>query len=63
MNVPQPKPKLPRWVAPVLFFSLAAVALLLVLLAFSIMERRWEMTRPALVLKPIAEWEIGRAHV
>ena len=35
----------------------AAVVVLLGILAVSIMERRWEAQRPALVLKPIQKWE------
>lgn len=39
----------------------AVVVLLLGLLLISIMERRWEAERPALVLKPIAEFEPDNA--
>jgi nitrite reductase (cytochrome c-552) len=37
------------------------VVVLLGLLAVSIMERRWEAQRPALLVKPIAEWEPDNA--
>ena len=53
--------KAPRWVGPVLFVLSAMVVVLLGMLAVSIMERRWESTRPALVLKPIAGWEPDNA--
>ena len=36
---------------------LAGVTFLLGLLGASIMERRWEAQRPAMVLQPIADWE------
>jgi nitrite reductase (cytochrome c-552) len=58
---PAPKRQLPRWVAPALFFLLAAVVALLVLLGFSIMERRWEAQRPSMVLRPIAAFEPDNA--
>jgi nitrite reductase (cytochrome c-552) len=55
------QPGLPRWVGPALF-SVSAVAIaLLGLLAFSIMERRWEAVRPQLMVKPLAEFEPDNA--
>jgi nitrite reductase (cytochrome c-552) len=39
----------------------AVITALLGLLAVSIMERRWEAQRPALVLKPVADWEADNA--
>jgi len=48
--------------AGILIIVLAAsVIVLLGLLAVSIMERRWEAQRPALVVKPIAAWESDNA--
>jgi nitrite reductase (cytochrome c-552) len=55
------KKRLPRWVGPVIFILAAAVVALLGMLAVSIMERRWEAQRPALVLKPIDRWEPDNA--
>jgi len=52
-----PPARMPRWVGPVVFALAAALTVLLGLLAVSIMERRWEAQRPALVLKPIGQWE------
>jgi nitrite reductase (cytochrome c-552) len=56
-----PKPQTPRWVGPVLFGLAVVVAVLVGLLAVSIMERRWEAARPSLVLKPIASFEPNNA--
>jgi len=53
--------KTPRWVGPVIFFLSAGIVVLLSMLAISIMERRWETTRPSLVLQPIATWEPDNA--
>lgn len=58
---PAPTPRAPRWVGPALFFLVASVVVLLCLLAVSIMERRWEAQRPALVLRPIKDWEPDNA--
>jgi len=52
---------LPIWAGLVILLLVAAVIVLLGLLGTSIMERRWEAQRPALVLKPIAEWEPNSA--
>ncbi len=46
-----------RLAAVIIIASSAALSLLLGLLLVSIMERRWEAQRPALVLKPIADFE------
>jgi nitrite reductase (cytochrome c-552) len=40
---------------------LMVVVVLLGLLAVSIMERRWEAQRPAMVVRPMAEWEPNSA--
>lgn len=45
----------------VIVILVAAVIVLLGLLATSIMERRWEAQRPALVLKPMAQWQTDNA--
>jgi len=45
------------WAAGVLVLLTCTVVVLLGLLGVSIMERRWEAQRPALVLQPIADWE------
>lgn len=55
------KPKLPLWAGLVIVALAAVVVAVLGLLAVSIMERRWEAQRPALVLKPIAQWEPDNA--
>jgi nitrite reductase (cytochrome c-552) len=48
---------LPVW-AGGLIVALAAIAVILLgLLAVSIMERRWETQRSALVVQPLAQWE------
>lgn len=49
---------MPRWVGPALFALCAVVVVLLGLLAVSIMERRWESARPAIVLQPIPKGEM-----
>ena len=49
--------KLPVWAGVVIIGLVAAAIVLMGLLAVSIMGRRWEAQRPALVLKPVAEWE------
>lgn len=56
-NSGYPKLNLPLWTGATIVALAAAVVVLLGLLAVSIMERRWEAQRPALVLKPIADWE------
>ncbi|MBM4034084.1 MAG: ammonia-forming cytochrome c nitrite reductase subunit c552 [Planctomycetes bacterium] len=56
-----PAPRARRWVGPALFALSALVVALLALLAVSIMERRWEAMRPAIALKPIADWEPDNA--
>ena len=53
--------KLPLWAAVAIIGLVAVAVVLLGLLAVSIMERRWEAQRPAMVLKPIAEWEPDNA--
>ena len=55
------KTRLPVWVGPALFLLTTGVVVLLGLLAFSIMERRWETQRPAIAVLPIAEWEPDNA--
>jgi nitrite reductase (cytochrome c-552) len=50
-----------RWAGPLIALLLAAVVVLVGLLASSIMERRWEAQRPALVLKPLPAWEPDNA--
>jgi len=52
---------LPLWAGAAIVILVAAVVVLLGLLAFSIVERRWEAQRPALVVTPIAEWEPNNA--
>ncbi len=51
----------PLWAGAAIVVLIAAVVVLLGLLAFSIVERRWEAQRPALVVTPIAEWEPNNA--
>lgn len=45
---------LPVWMGIVIAGLLVVLVLLLGLLAVSIMERRWEAQRPAMVVRPIA---------
>jgi nitrite reductase (cytochrome c-552) len=54
-------PSFPKWVGPALFALTAGIVVVLGLLAISIMERRWEAARPALVLKPLQTWEPDNA--
>lgn len=56
-----PSGRPPRWVGPALLALVAAVVVLLGLLAASIMERRWEAQQPALIVRPLAEWEPDNA--
>ena len=56
-----PARRTPRWAGPVIVLLAAGVVVLLGMLAVSIMERRWEALRPAIVLKPLAEWEPDNA--
>ncbi len=60
-NETPPARTLPKWVGPVIFLLTAGIIVVLALLAVSIMERRWEAQRPALALKPIAQWEPDNA--
>jgi len=53
--------RLPIWAGFLMLLLFAGIIFLLGLLATSIMERRWEAQRPAVVLKPIAEWEPNNA--
>jgi nitrite reductase (cytochrome c-552) len=55
---PREKPApLPLWAGLALAGLAAGIVVLLGLLAVSVMERRWEAQRPALVVKPLNEWE------
>lgn len=53
--------KLPFWAGAAIVVLCAGAVLLLGVLAMSIVERRWEAQRPALVLRPIARWEPDNA--
>lgn len=61
MNNNSEKRRLPVWVGPSIFLLTTVVVVLLGLLAFSIMERRWETQRPAIAVTPIAQWEPDNA--
>jgi nitrite reductase (cytochrome c-552) len=52
---------LPLWAGIAIAGLLVVIVVLLGLLAISIMERRWETQRPALVVRPIAQWEPNSA--
>ena len=52
---------LPLWMGIAIAGLLVVVVVLLGLLAVSIMERRWEAQRPAMVVRPIGEWEPDNA--
>ncbi len=57
----RPLPNLPLW-AGLIIAVLAAVSIFLLgLLAVSIMERRWESRRQAMVVKPVADYEPNNA--
>ncbi len=60
-RLPAPAGRLPLWAGIALAGLLVVIIVLLGLLAVSIMERRWEAQRPALVVKPIAQWEPNSA--
>ena len=63
-NPPDPssrRPALPLWAGAAIVVLFAAIVVLLGLLGFSIVERRWESQRPAMVVQPIAEWEPDNA--
>jgi len=47
--------------ATIMVMLVAAIVVLLGLLGVSIAERRWEAQRPALVVKPMAQWEPNSA--
>lgn len=51
----------PAWIGPALLLLTASVVVLLGLLAFSIMERRWETQRPVQAVVPISDWEPDNA--
>lgn len=55
------KSSIPLLVGLVIMGFSAVIIVLLGLLSVSIMERRWEAQRPALVLKPIGQWETDNA--
>ena len=58
----QGKPtRLPAWAGLAIAGLLAVTIVLLGLLAVSMMERRWEAQRPAMVVKPLAQWEPDNA--
>ncbi|OHB67280.1 MAG: hypothetical protein A2Y77_07645 [Planctomycetes bacterium RBG_13_62_9] len=52
---------LPLWAGIAIAGLLAVIVILLGLLAVSIMERRWEAQRPAIVVQPLSEWEPNNA--
>jgi nitrite reductase (cytochrome c-552) len=52
---------MPLWAGMAIAGLAAVVVVLLGLLAVSVMERRWEAQRPAMVVRPLAEWEPDNA--
>ncbi len=56
------RPQLPFWSGLVIAALVAGAIFLLCLLAVSIMERRWESLRPAMILKPVADYEPNSAE-
>jgi len=52
---------LPLWMGIAIAGLLVVIVVLLGLLAVSIMERRWEAQRPAMVVRPLSEWEPNSA--
>jgi len=52
---------LPLWAGVAIAGLLVVIVVLLGLLAVSIMERRWEAQRPAMVVRPLAQWEPDNA--
>jgi nitrite reductase (cytochrome c-552) len=61
MTEPDAPPQGRRWVGPVVFLLVVVIVVLAGMLATSIMERRWEAQRPAMVLTPIADWQPDNA--
>lgn len=57
----RPKATLPPWAGAAIVLLAAIIVVLVGMLAVSIMERRWEAQRPALVYKPVADWESDNA--
>jgi nitrite reductase (cytochrome c-552) len=53
--------KLPPWTGIFIVLLTVIIVVLMGLMAVSVMERRWEAQRPALVLKPVAQWESDSA--
>jgi len=52
---------LPLWMGMAIAGLLVVIVVLLGLLAVSIMERRWEALRPAMVVRPLNAWEPNSA--
>ncbi|MHC5199459.1 MAG: ammonia-forming cytochrome c nitrite reductase subunit c552 [Planctomycetota bacterium] len=48
---------IPLWMGILLAVVCCGVVVVLAMLAVSIQEKRWEAQRPAMVFKPLAEWE------
>ncbi|HDS84569.1 MAG TPA: ammonia-forming cytochrome c nitrite reductase subunit c552 [Phycisphaerales bacterium] len=53
----QPPLRIPLWLGIGLAGLLAVAIILLGLLSVSIMERRWEAQRPAMIVQPVDAWE------
>jgi nitrite reductase (cytochrome c-552) len=60
-RLPTTAGRLPLWAGGMIVGLAAMIVILLGLLAVSIMERRWEAQRPAMVVTPLAEWEPDNA--
>ena len=58
---PKQRTSLPLWAGLALVALIAVVIVLLGLLAFSVMERRWEAQRPQIAVRPLDEWEPNNA--
>ena len=53
--------RIPLWLGIVIALGCCLIVVVLGLLAVSIMERRWEAQRPAMVHRPIEAWETDNA--
>lgn len=53
--------QIPLWLGVVIALTCCVIVVALGMLAVSIMERRWEAQRPAMVHRPIDEWQTDNA--
>jgi hypothetical protein len=53
--------QIPLWLGVVIALTCCVIVVVLGMLVVSIMERRWEAQRPAMVHRPIDEWQTDNA--